>query len=204
MKILIIDDHALVRAGVRRLLSAMLDVDILEAADGREGLNILRSSRMNLIILDLNLPGLGGVELLRRIIQMEVGPVLVLSMNAEPIYIRRSLDAGAAGYVTKNISPDELVTAVNRITGGGRYVEAEIAQSLVVQDLGPLPVFDSLAPRELEIMRLLVGGSSLAEIAEAIGVSYKTVANSCSDIKAKLGVSRTADLVRLALTTGVH
>jgi two-component system invasion response regulator UvrY len=106
MRIMIIDDHALVRAGVRRLLSAMPDVDILEAANGREGLNILRSSRMNLIILDLNLPGLGGVELLRRIVQMDVGPVLMLSMHAEPIYIRRSLDAGAAGYATKNISPD--------------------------------------------------------------------------------------------------
>jgi two-component system invasion response regulator UvrY len=95
------------------------------------------------------------------------------------------------------------VTAVNRIIGGGRYVEAELAQSLVVHDLGPVPAFDSLAPRELEIMRLLAGGSSLAEIADAVGVSYKTAANSCSDIKAKLGVARTADLVRLALATGV-
>ena len=204
MKFLIIDDHALVRAGLKRLLTATLDLDILEAATGREALNILRSSRMDLIVLDLNLPGLGGVELLRRIIQLDVGPVLVLSMHAEPIYVRRSLDAGAAGYVTKNISPDELVTAVNRVTGGGRYVESDIAQALAVQDLGPRPAFDSLAPRELEIMRLLASGSSLAEIAEAVGVSYKTVANSCSDIKAKLGVSRTADLVRLALVTGVH
>jgi DNA-binding NarL/FixJ family response regulator len=204
MKILIVDDHALVRAGVKRLLTGAFDADILEAAESREGLNILRSSRMDLILLDLNLPGLGGVELLRRFIQLDVGPVLVLSMHAEPIYVRRSLDVGAAGYVSKNISPDELMVAVNQITGGGRYVEAEIAQSLVVQDMGQRPALDSLSPRELEIMRLLASGASMGEIAASVDVSYKTVANNCSDIKAKLGVSRTAGLVRLALATGVH
>ena len=202
MKILIVDDHALVRAGVKRLLTGAFDADILEAAESREGLNILRSSRMDLILLDLNLPGLGGVELLRRFIQLDVGPVL--SMHAEPIYVRRSLDAGAAGYVSKNISPDELMVAVNQITGGGRYVEPEIAQSLVVQDMGQRPALDSLSRRELEIMLLLASGASMGEIAASVDVSYKTVANNCSDIKAKLGVSRTAGLVRLALATGVH
>ena len=204
MSILLIDDHALVRAGVKRLLATVLDAEVIETADGREALGILKQGRTRLVILDLNLPGLGGLELLARIIQMGAGPVLVLSMHAEPIYIRRALDAGAAGYVTKNVSPDELVTAVTRVMAGGRYVEAELAQTLAVQGADSHPGFNNLAPRELEIMRLLGEGFSLAEIADAVGVGYKTVANACSEIKAKLGVSRTADLVRLALATGLN
>ncbi len=204
MSILLIDDHALVRAGVKRLLATVTHEEIVESADGRDALAILRQGRIKLVILDLNLPGLGGLELLQRIIQMGAGPVLVLSMHAEPIYIRRALDAGAAGYVTKNVSPDELVTAVTKVLTGGRYVEAELAQALAIQGSASHPGLSNLAPRELEIMRLLGEGFSLAEIAEAVGVGYKTIANSCSEIKAKLGVSRTADLVRLALATGLN
>jgi len=129
------------------------------------------------------------------------GPILVLSMHGEPLYAKRALEAGAAGYMTKNASPDELVTAVRRVTAGGRYVEAELAQALAAPAAGaPL---DRLTARELEIMRLLAGGASLAEIAAAVGVGYKTVANNCVQIKSKLGVTRTADLVRLAIETGV-
>jgi DNA-binding NarL/FixJ family response regulator len=177
--------------------------EILEAARGREALNTLRDLRFDLVILDLNLPGLGGLELLRRMIQAGAGPILVLSMHGEPLYARRALEAGAAGYVTKNASPEELLTAVRRVTSGGRYVEAELAQALAVQTPGAAQEFDNLTAREIEIMRLLAKGASLAEIAAAVGVGYKTVANSCSQIKSKLGVSRTADLVRLAIETGV-
>jgi DNA-binding NarL/FixJ family response regulator len=124
-------------------------------------------------------------------------------MHAEPLYAKRALEAGAAGYVTKNASPDELLTAVRRVTAGGRYVEAELAQALVAPGGGGRQTLDNLTARELEIMRLLAKGASLAEIAEAVGVGYKTVANNCGQIKSKLGVSRTADLVRLAIETGV-
>ena len=199
--ILLVDDHALVRAGVKRLLATLTQVEVLEAADGREALALLRQKRPDLVILDLNLPGLGGLELLRRMVHAGAGPVLVLSMHGEPLYAKRALEAGAAGYMTKNASPDELLTAVRRVTAGGRYVEAELAQALAAPAAGaPL---DSLTARELEIMRLLAGGASLAEIAAAVGVGYKTVANNCVQIKSKLGVTRTADLVRLAIETGV-
>lgn len=203
MNILLVDDHALVRAGLKRLLATVWSGEILEAASGREALNSLKDLRFDLVILDLNLPGLGGLELLRRMIQAGAGPILVLSMHAEPLYARRALEAGAAGYVTKNASPEELLTAVRRVTSGGRYVEAELAQALAVQAPGAAQEFDNLTAREIEIMRLLAKGASLAEIAAAVGVGYKTVANSCSQIKSKLGVSRTADLVRLAIETGV-
>ena len=203
MTILLVDDHALVRAGLKRLLASVWSGAIIEAAGGREALALVRDARPDLVILDLNLPGLGGLELLRRMIQAGAGPILVLSMHAEPLYARRALEAGAAGYVTKNASPDELLAAVRRVTAGGRYVEAELAQALAVQGPAAAQEFASLTARELEIMRLLAKGSSLAEIAQAVGVGYKTVANSCSQIKSKLGVSRTADLVRLAIETGV-
>jgi two-component system invasion response regulator UvrY len=203
MKILLVEDHALVRAGVKRLLGTMLEADVLEAANGRDALGLVRAGPTDLIILDINLPGLGGLELLRRLMDLNAGPVLILSMHAEPIYIRRALEAGAAGYATKNISPDELLTAVKKVLAGGRYVEADLAQSLVVQGAVVPQGFDTLSPRELEIMRLLAKGYSLAEIAEAVGVGYKTVANSCSEMKAKLGAPRTADLVRLAISTGL-
>ncbi len=203
MTILLVDDHAIVRDGLKRLLATLDFGEVLEAADGREALAVVRARRPDLVILDLNLPGLGGLELLRRMIQLEARRVLVLSMHAEPLYAKRALEAGAAGYVTKNVSPDELLTAVRRVAAGGRYVEAEIAQALAVQGAEAAQSFDNLTPRELEIMRLLATGASLAEIAAAVGVGYKTVANACSLIKSKLGVSRTADLVRLAIETGV-
>jgi len=203
MTILLVDDHALVRAGLKRLLATLPVGEILEAADGRGALGLLRAGKIDLVILDLNLPGLGGLELLRRMIQAGAGPILVLTMHAEPLYAKRALDAGAAGYMTKNASPEELLTAVRRVTAGGRYVEAELAQALAAPVAGGRQTLDNLTARELEIMRLLAKGASLAEIAAAVGVGYKTVANNCGQIKSKLGVSRTADLVRLAIETGV-
>jgi two-component system invasion response regulator UvrY len=203
MNILLVDDHAIVRDGLKRLLSGLFDGQLLEAADGREALAMARSEIIDLVVLDLNLPGLGGLELLRRLVQSAGLRVLVLSMHAEPLYAARALDAGAAGYVSKNVSPEELLIAVNRVAAGGRYVESEIAQALALQAGQPGQAIGQLTAREMEIMRLLAGGRSLAEIADALGVGYKTVANTCGQIKLKLGVSRTADLVRLAIETGV-
>ena len=200
MKFLLVDDHAIVRDGLKRLLLSRFPDEMLEASNASEALAILRRQPVDLVVLDLNLPGLGGVELVRRIVQAGGARVLVFSMHAEPLYVTRALEAGAAGYISKNIAPDELLTAVQRVASGGRYIEQEIAQSLA---LGGTPSIGQLSGRELEIMRLLGQGRSLAEIAEAIGVGYKTVANSLTQMKAKLGVARTADLVRMAVATGV-
>jgi two-component system invasion response regulator UvrY len=201
MKILIVDDHAIVRDGLARLLASEGDHELRLAANGREALAVARTFASELVILDLNLPGLGGLELLRRLARAQTGKILVLSMHAEPLYARRALEAGAQGYVSKNAAPDELLAAVRRVAAGGRYIEAEIAQALALG--AGAEALDALSPRELEIMRLLAGGASLAEIAEALGASYKTIANTCTLIKSKLGVARTADLVRLAIETGV-
>jgi DNA-binding NarL/FixJ family response regulator len=201
MKILIVDDHAIVRDGLTRLLTADGDHEVKPAASGREALITARSFRPDLVIVDLNLPGLGGLELVRRLAQAGPWRILVLSMHAEPLYARRSLEAGAHGYMSKNAAPAELVAAVRKVAGGGRYVEAEIAQALALG--AGVEALDALSPRELEIMRLLAGGASLAEIADALGASYKTIANTCTLIKSKLGVARTADLVRMAIESGV-
>ncbi|HTJ62183.1 MAG TPA: response regulator transcription factor [Alphaproteobacteria bacterium] len=204
MKILLIDDHAIVRAGLRRLLTAVPNVAIAEAATGRDAIVRYREQRPDVVVLDLNLPGIGGLELLQRLlIDDPSARVLVFSMHAEAIYAARALQAGAKGYMSKNAAPEELLTAIRRLAEGGRYIENEIAQDLVLQSTPDGHPLQQLTGRDMEIMRLLGEGRSLAEIAAELGVGYKTIANTCSQIKAKLGVARTADLIRLSIEMGV-
>ena len=204
MKVLVVDDHAVVREGLRRLLVALPNVEIFDAASGREALMFVQRQQPDLIVLDLHLPGIGGIELLRRLVSMSPNArILVFSMHAEMMYAARALQAGARGYVSKNASPEELRVALNRVIEGGRYVEREIAQELAVHGPVDADPWNRLTERDLEILRLLSEGRSLAQIAAAIGVGYKTVANICTQIKAKLGVTRTADLVRLSIEMGV-
>jgi DNA-binding NarL/FixJ family response regulator len=200
---LLVDDHAIVRTGLRKLLAMVSNAEILEAKTGRESLAIAKAQRLDMIILDLNLPELGGLELLSRLRQFGPAPILVLSMHSEPLYVTRALEAGAQGYMSKNASPDELLTAIRQVSGGGRYIEQEIAQALILHSAVPAASLAQLAPRDLEILRHLAAGRSLSEIAEALGLGYKTIANNCSLIKTKLGVTKTADLLRLALEAGV-
>jgi two-component system invasion response regulator UvrY len=204
MKILLVDDHVVVRSGLRNLLTSVADTRISEAATGRDALLRLRQDRPDLVLLDLNLPGIGGLELLRRmLLEDKAVRILVLSMHAEPLYATRAMELGARGYLSKNASAEELLSAVRRVAEGGRYIENEIAQELALQKLSPGHDLQDLTARDLEIMRLLAEGMSLTEIADALGIGYKTAANACSHIKAKLGVTRTNDLVRMAMTLGV-
>jgi DNA-binding NarL/FixJ family response regulator len=203
VKVLIVDDHAIVRTGLRRLFAALPEAEINEATTGCEALALARAEQPAMIVLDLNLPGLSGLALLRQLlIEHPKGRVLVLSMYAEAAYAARALRAGAAGYLSKNVSPEELLEAARRVIEGGRYVEAEIAQALALQATQGGDPMECLTERDVEIIRLLGDGQSPSDIAAALGVSYKTVANACSQIKAKLGVARTADLIRLSIATG--
>jgi two-component system, NarL family, invasion response regulator UvrY len=198
MKVLIVDDHVVVREGVRRLLALMPDMSVSEASAGREALMLFRAERPDLVVLDLNLKDWSGLELLRRLlIEDKAVRVLVLSMHAESIYAGRALRAGARGYVSKNAAADEMVTAIRQVAAGGRYVEREIADELAVTQYSVDDPLQQLTTREVDILRLLGEGKSLAAIAQTLGVTYKTIANSCSLIKGKLGVERTADLIRL-------
>lgn len=198
--ILIVDDHAIVRSGIRRLLASLPNLALDEAETGEAALALVERAPYQLAILDLNLPGLGGPELLRRLLKVNPDlPVLVFSMIAEPIYVNRALHAGARGYVSKNAAPEELLNAIHAVMAGQLYIEHELALEL---DSGS-PDETPLTSRDLEIMRLLAQGRSLTQIAQTLGVAYKTVANTCGLIKEKLGLATTADLIRLSIERGL-
>ena len=200
LKILLVDDHSVVRAGVRRLLESIQGIEILEAETGHETLSLFRSKEPDLVLLDLNMEGVGGLELLRRLLlEDKRARVVVFTMHSEPIYAARALKLGAKGYVTKSASADELVAAVKQVADGGHYIEAELASKLAIGQFDGEDPLHQLSTREVEILRLLGDGKSLTAIAETLGVSYKTVANTCSLIKNKLGLQRTADLIRVSL-----
>ncbi len=205
MKILVVDDHPIVRSGLRRLLADDPEKILREATTAAEAMAALRSERPDLVILDLNLPGIGGFEILRRL-QSETPPlrILVLSMHDDPLYALRALEAGAQGYVSKNAPPAQLLEAIARISQGGTYVSPELAQELALFSArAPQHPLKDLSRRELDLLRLLGEGSSLQQIADALGLSYKTVANNCALLKTKLGVRSNADLVRVAIQNGV-
>jgi DNA-binding NarL/FixJ family response regulator len=200
MKLLIVDDHVIVREGVRRLLAPLTDIVVTEAANAREAVAQFRANRPDVVLLDLNFPNGSGLELLRRLLSEDkTVRVLVFTMHAEPLYVARALDAGALGYVSKSAAATELVTAIQKVAAGGRYVEHEIAAQLVVARYSGGDPLAQLTPREVDIMRLLGEGKTMATIASALGVTYKTIANSCSSIKTKLGAERVSDLIRLAM-----
>ncbi len=201
MKILIVDDHPIVRAGVRRLLATEPDMEIAEAASGREALTAARATPPDLVILDLNLPGMGGFDIIARLVRERPRPrILVLSMHDDPIFAMRALEAGADGYVSKNAPPTQILEAVGRLGKGQNYVGPDLAQQLALWNSHAMahPLKD-LSRRDLEILRLLGEGRSIQQIADALGIGYKTVANNCGQIKTKLGVKRTAELVRFAV-----
>jgi DNA-binding NarL/FixJ family response regulator len=200
MKILLVDDHEVVRAGVRRLLATEPDVSIREAESSLDALDLYTRERPDLVVLDLNLTGASGLELLRRLLQSDkAANVLILSMHSEPIYAARALQAGARGYVSKSAGAEEFVTAVREVGRGGHYIEREIAAELAIGKFSTNDPFGQLTTREVDILRLLGEGQSYSQIAAAVGVSYKTIANASSVIKQKLAVETTADLIRISI-----
>jgi two-component system, NarL family, invasion response regulator UvrY len=206
--ILIVDDHPIVRAGLRRLLAGEAGIEVREAASGREAIAAFREHRPALVILDLNLPGLGGLEVIARLkIVDPAARILVLSMHDDEIHVTRALRAGAAGYISKNVRPEQIIEAIRRVADGHTYIEHDIAERLVFSNIrnirAPSHALEHLALRDLEILRLLAGGSTLLQIADTIGVSYKTAANNCTQIKVKLGATSTADLIRIAMRSGL-
>jgi DNA-binding NarL/FixJ family response regulator len=203
MKILIVDDHAMIRSGLKDLLAQIPGAVLLEADSGHKALAIQQAEHPRMIVLDLNLPGVSGLELLRQLLEKDPGVrILVFSMHGEPVYAARALQIGAKGYVSKNASPEELRTAVARVGSGMSYVEADIAQQLAATPSSG-DQRQQLTERDLEILRLLGEGRSYTDIAGALGLGYKTVANTATQIKSKLGVSRTADLIRLSVEMAI-
>jgi two-component system, NarL family, invasion response regulator UvrY len=205
LKILIVDDHPIIRSGLRRLLADEPEIEIREAAGGREAIGAFREDHPALVILDLNLPGLGGLEVIARLkIVDPTARILVLSMHDDEIHVTRALQAGATGYISKVAPPQQIIEAIWRVADGHTYIEHDIAERLVFSNIrAPSHALEHLSSRDLEILRLLAGGCTLHQIADTIGVSYKTAANNCTQIKVKLGATSAADLIRIAMRSGL-
>jgi DNA-binding NarL/FixJ family response regulator len=199
MKLLIVDDHDIVRQGVRRLLSLVPDSDVYEANSAEAGYEAYMGQRPDVVILDINLADGSGLELLTRLKSADAqARVVMFSMHADPAYASRALRSGAVGFVGKSASADELIEAVKAAAAGQRYIDRRLASEMVLNPVEGDPL-SSLTNRETEILRLLGEGKSLNEIANTFGIAYKTVANTCTRLKEKLGVDRTADLIRISL-----
>jgi DNA-binding NarL/FixJ family response regulator len=202
MKILIVDDHGVVREGLQRLFVAHFEAEVLEAANIDDGLAVYARERPDVVVLDLNLDGAGGLELLRRVLAADAtARVIIFSMHHEPIYAIRALRGGARGYVSKSAPVDELIAAIRKVRGGEQYIDRDLASRIAVSQISTDDPLQSLSIREVEILRMLGQGKSMTAISESLGIAYKTVANICTQMKVKLGVDRTADLIRLAIET---
>lgn len=201
IRVLLADDHALVREGLRRLLEASADIRVEgEAASGDEALARVRANDYDVAVLDLSMPGLSGIDLVRRVkLEKPALRVLVLSMHAEQQYAARALRAGASGYLTKEAAPAQLVAAIRKIAAGGVHITEAAAASLVSDLAGDGPPHTRLSDREFQVLRLLAAGKSPTEIASELHLSVKTVSTHKARIQEKLGVSGTAELVRYAL-----
>jgi two-component system invasion response regulator UvrY len=205
MRVLIVDDHLIVASGCRALFAEDPDVDILEASDAESGERAFVDERPDVCVLDINLPGVSGFELARRILARDGSArIIMFSMNDDPIFAARAIEAGVKGYVSKSGDPSHLVDAIHEVSKGGTYLPPGLAQNIAFA--GPTFANSPLAKltsREIEILRLLSMGKSLTEIAWQVHVSYKTIANTSSIMRQKLGVRTSAELVRLAIANGL-
>ena len=206
VRVVLVDDHAVVREGYRRLLERTEDISVIaEAVSGEEAYRAVCDLLPDVTVMDINLPRMGGIEAVRRIVaRLPDAKILMFSMHEDTVFSSRALQAGARGYVTKSSAPEVLVEAVRLVAQGKLYISNEMAQELAVQMLpGRDNPIDALSAREFEVFRLLVAGHALQEISKILSLSYKTVANYQSNIKHKLDVSNTAQVVRIALSHGL-
>ncbi|WP_312290443.1 response regulator transcription factor [Stutzerimonas nitrititolerans] len=208
MKILLVDDHAMVRQGCAALLRAVLpEVQLSEACDGEQALDECQRDIPSLVIMDIGLPGISGLETTRRLRQrLPQLRVLFFSMHDELTLVRQALDAGAAGYITKGASPQVLIEAVRRVLSGHAYIGQPLATELArnpVHGGSPDPRLQGMTQREFEIFVMLARGTPARQIAEQLCISGKTVSNYLTLLKSKLQVGSHAELVHLAIDTGV-
>jgi len=206
IRVLLADDHQLVREGLKQLLGATADIRVEgEAANGDEALALVRGSEFEVAILDLSMPGLSGIDLVKRVkLEKPNLRVLVLSMHGEKQYAARALKSGASGYLTKDTASEQLVAAIRKIAAGGVHISDAAAEQLLAStQSGIAAPHASLSDREFEIFRLIVSGMTLTEIGDKIHLSVKTVSTHKTHIQQKLNLHSTADLVRYAMENGL-
>lgn len=204
ISVLLVDDHAVVRTGYKTYLSLSEDIgEIYEANRGELACQLFNEYHPDIVLLDLSMPGIGGLETIRRLIHREPRcKIIVFSMYEESIYATRAIKAGAKGYITKSSMPDTLMAAVKRVAQGGTYIETELAQQMIINMSSHSESAEKiklLSPREFDIFCLLANGYTTRQAAEKLCLSYKTVCNQSTAIKEKLSVTTTAEMTLLAL-----
>jgi two-component system invasion response regulator UvrY len=206
VSVLLVDDHAVVREGYKRLLEKRGDIAVIgEAANATDAYEQFCKLAPQIVVMDIALPGVSGIDAMRRILAREPETrVLIFSMYEDAIFANRALRAGACGYVTKASAPNVLVEAVHAVARGKRYISTDIAQKLALRNVvADTEANDGLSAREFEVLRLLVQGLSVRDIAQSMGLNPKTVANHQSAIKQKLGADTAVQLLRIAEGLGL-
>lgn len=206
IRVFLVDDHAILREGLRRLIDEQPDLAVAgEAGTAAEALRRAASETWDVVLLDLNLPDMSGLHLLRKLLELRPRlRVLCLSMHAEDAYALRILRAGAAGYLTKARPADMLLSAIRKIAGGGRYVTEELADRLLVNPQeGAGPPHELLSPRQLDVLLLVGRGRSPSEIAQVLGLRASTVSTHLQQIKQRLGLRTNGELAQYALKEGL-
>ncbi|MGQ0672619.1 MAG: response regulator [Hyphomicrobium sp.] len=200
MRVLIVDDHAVVRQGIRRVLASLPGIVAWEASNALDAMELYRLQAPDVVVLDVSLDHSSGLELLQRLIAVDrAARIVMFTMHGDAAYVARALEAGAMGYVSKGSPAEELRLAVEKAAAGQRHVAPDLAVPATPSGTSAADPLSTLSNRELEILRLLGEGKTMGDIAVVLGLAYKTVANTSSLLKEKLGLSRTADLVRLAV-----
>ena len=207
MHILITDDHAVVRRGLREILADSLEgATFSESGNADDALRVMAKQHISILVLDINMPGRSGLDLLKDVKRMYPRlPVIVLSVQPEDQYALRCLKAGASAYVNKDSAPEELAQAARKVLGGGKYVSAALAEKLVtiLDDGGDKPRHELLSDRELEVMLMIAAGISLTEIGNRLHVSAKTVSTYRSRVMEKMAMRSNAELTRYAVSHGL-
>ena len=204
-KVLIVDDHPVILSGCRSLFGTDNSVKIDEATDAKSGHRAFVSKRRDVTVIDINLPDVSGFELMRRIRKDDPdAKIIMFSMNDDPAFVVRAVEMGAQGYVSKSDDPRVLVKAVRKVAAGDNFISPQLAEAVTFAGAAIKANPASLvSARELEILRLLGRGDKIVEVAEALGISYKTVANTTSLLKQKLGAKNHSDLIRIAVEMGL-
>ena len=207
IKILIADDHAIVREGLKQIVAETSDMVVSgEAADGQEVLELLRKDGWDLVLLDIAMPGRGGMDTLKALKQEKPAlPVLILSIYPEEQYAVRALRAGASGYLTKESAPEELISAIRKVSRGGKYVSASLAEKLV-SELGidtERPVHERLSDREYQVLLMIASGKTVKEIADDLALSVKTISTHRTRALAKMGMKNNAEITYYAIKMGL-
>lgn len=201
MKVLIVDDHPIVVSGFKALLEGEGNIEVLEASSAAAAVKVLASQEADISVVDVNLPGISGFELVRRMMERnQTSKIVMFSMNDDPVFVAQAMEAGAKGYVSKNDNPINMLKAIHAVMEGGTAWPPGMVERVAHLNEGsPSSMVPVLSARDQEILRLLIKGKSLSEIADLVGVSYKTIATTCAALRGKLNARTQAELIAIAV-----